>query len=152
RAAALEMGVEYVDLPTLFSQSDVISLHCPLTPENYHLLNQAAFDQMKDGVMIINTSRGGLVDSQAAIEALKTQKIGALGMDVYENERDLFFEDKSNDVIQDDVFRRLSACHNVLFTGHQAFLTAEALISISETTLGNLQQLEKGETCPNELA
>jgi D-lactate dehydrogenase len=146
------MGVEYVDLPTLFSQSDVISLHCPLTPENYHLLNQAAFDQMKDGVMIINTSRGGLVDSQAAIEALKTQKIGALGMDVYENERDLFFEDKSNDVIQDDVFRRLSACHNVLFTGHQAFLTAEALISISETTLGNLQQLEKGEACPNELA
>ena len=144
--------MEYVDLPTLFSQSDVISLHCPLTPENYHLLNQAAFDQMKDGVMIINTSRGGLVDSQAAIEALKTQKIGALGMDVYENERDLFFEDKSNDVIQDDVFRRLSACHNVLFTGHQAFLTAEALISISETTLGNLQQLEKGEACPNELA
>lgn len=144
--------MEYVDLPTLFSQSDVISLHCPLTPENYHLLNRAAFDQMKDGVMIINTSRGGLVDSQAAIEALKTQKIGALGMDVYENERDLFFEDKSNDVIQDDVFRRLSACHNVLFTGHRAFLTAEALISISETTLGNLQQLEKGETCPNELA
>ena len=150
-AAALELGVEYVDLQTLFSQSDVISLHCPLTPENYHLLNQSAFDQMKDGVMIINTSRGGLVDSQAAIEALKTQKIGALGMDVYENERDLFFEDKSNDVIQDDVFRRLSACHNVLFTGHQAFLTAEALISISETTLGNLQQLEKGEACPNEL-
>jgi D-lactate dehydrogenase len=141
-AAALELGVEYVDLPTLFSQSDVISLHCPLTPENYHLLNQTAFDQMKDGVMIINTSRGGLIDSQAAIEALKTQKIGALGMDVYENERDLFFEDKSNDVIR-MTFRRLSACHNVLFTGHQAFLTAEALISISETTLGNLQQLEK---------
>ena len=150
-AAALELGVEYVDLPTLFSQSDVISLHCPLTPENYHLLNQTAFEQMKDGVMIINTSRGGLIDSQAAIEALKTQKIGALGMDVYENERDLFFEDKSNDVIQDDVFRRLSACHNVLFTGHQAFLTAEALISISETTLGNLQQLENGEACPNEI-
>ena len=139
-------------LDEIYANSDVISLHCPLTPENYHLLNQAAFDQMKDGVMIINTSRGGLVDSQAAIEALKTQKIGALGMDVYENERDLFFEDKSNDVIQDDVFRRLSACHNVLFTGHQAFLTAEALISISETTLGNLQQLEKGEACPNELA
>ncbi|NUW58169.1 2-hydroxyacid dehydrogenase [Cronobacter muytjensii] len=150
-AAALELGVEYVDLKTLFSQSDVITLHCPLTPENYHLLNQNAFEQMKDGVMIINTSRGGLVDSQAAIEALKSQKIGALGMDVYENERDLFFEDKSNDVIQDDVFRRLSACHNVLFTGHQAFLTEEALISISETTLENLRQLERGETCPNEL-
>lgn len=86
---------------------------------------------MKDGVMVINTSRGALIDSQAAIDALKHQKIGALGLDVYENERDLFFEDKSNDVIQDDVFRRLSACHNVLFTGHQAFLTAEALISIS---------------------
>ncbi|CCJ75361.1 2-hydroxyacid dehydrogenase [Cronobacter muytjensii] len=150
-AAALELGVEYVDLKTLFSQSDVITLHCPLTPENYHLLNQNAFEQMKDGVMIINTSRGGLVDSQAAIEALKSQKIGALGMDVYENERDLFFEDKSNDVIQDDVFRRLSACHNVLFTGHQAFLTEEALISISETTLENLRQLERGEACPNEL-
>ncbi|EOW6872158.1 2-hydroxyacid dehydrogenase [Cronobacter turicensis] len=150
-AAALEIGVEYVDLPTLLAQSDVISLHCPLTPENYHLLNQSAFEQMKDGVMIINTSRGALIDSQAAIEALKCQKIGALGMDVYENERDLFFEDKSNDVIQDDVFRRLSACHNVLFTGHQAFLTEEALISISETTLGNLRQLEQGQPCPNEL-
>ncbi|EYH84838.1 D-lactate dehydrogenase, partial [Salmonella enterica subsp. enterica serovar Heidelberg str. N189] len=113
--------------------------------------NHAAFDQMKNGVMVINTSRGALIDSQAAIEALKNQKIGSLGMDVYENERDLFFEDKSNDVIQDDVFRRLSACHNVLFTGHQAFLTAEALISISETTLQNLSQLEKGEACPNAL-
>lgn len=149
--AALELGAEYVDLPTLFAESDVISLHCPLTNDNYHMLNRSSFEQMKDGVMIINTSRGGLVDSQAAIEALKTQKIGALGMDVYENERDLFFEDKSNDVIQDDVFRRLSACHNVLFTGHQAFLTAEALISISETTLENLRQLEKGEHCPNAL-
>ena len=101
--------------------------------------------------MIINTSRGRLIDSQAAIEALKTQKISALGMDVYENERDLFFEDKSNDVIQDDVFRRLSACHNVLFTGHQAFLTAEALISISETTLGEFASTRKGEACPNAI-
>ncbi len=150
-AAALELGVEYVDLPTLFANADVITLHCPLTSDNYHLLNRDSFAQMKDGVMIINTSRGGLVDSQAAIEALKTQKIGALGMDVYENERDLFFEDKSNDVIQDDIFRRLSACHNVLFTGHQAFLTAEALISISETTLENLRQLENGDVCPNTL-
>ena len=150
-AAALELGVEYVDLATLYKESDVISLHCPLTDENYHLLNREAFDQMKDGVMVINTSRGALIDSQAAIDALKHQKIGALGLDVYENERDLFFEDKSNDVIQDDVFRRLSACHNVLFTGHQAFLTAEALISISETTLGNLQQVANGETCPNAI-
>ncbi|WP_147198074.1 2-hydroxyacid dehydrogenase [Pantoea sp. MBD-2R] len=148
---ALELGAEYVDIKTLFRESDVISLHCPLTPENNHLLNMAAFQQMKDGVMIINTSRGGLIDSQAAIDALKLQKIGSLGMDVYENERDLFFEDKSNDVIQDDVFRRLSACHNVLFTGHQAFLTAEALTSIAKTTLENLKQLEKNQPCDNEL-
>lgn len=147
----LELGVEYVDLKTLFKEADVISLHCPMTPENHHLLNISAFEQMKDGVMIINTSRGGLIDSQAAIDALKQQKIGSLGMDVYENERDLFFEDKSNDVIQDDIFRRLSACHNVLFTGHQAFLTAEALTSIAETTLENLKQLESNQACPNEL-
>ncbi|WP_130835592.1 2-hydroxyacid dehydrogenase [[Erwinia] mediterraneensis] len=150
-AQALDLGAEYVDLPSLFAQSDVITLHCPLTAENHHLLNQSAFSQMKDGVMIINTSRGGLIDSQAAIDALKQQKIGSLGMDVYENERDLFFEDKSNDVIQDDLFRRLSACHNVLFTGHQAFLTAEALTAISETTLSNLSQLSKGEPCPNQV-
>ncbi|QKJ87235.1 2-hydroxyacid dehydrogenase [Paramixta manurensis] len=149
---ALALGAEYVDIHTLFQQSDVISLHCPLTPENHHLLDNHAFAQMKDGVMIINTSRGGLIDSQAAIEALKQQKIGALGMDVYENERDLFFEDKSNDVIQDDVFRRLSACHNVLFTGHQAFLTAEALTAISHTTLENLQQLVNGTPCANSIS
>lgn len=148
---ALELGAEYVDLDTLYAESDVISLHCPLTPENHHLLNTDAFAAMKDGVMIINTSRGGLIDSSAAIDALKQQKIGALGMDVYENERDLFFEDKSNDVIQDDIFRRLSACHNVLFTGHQAFLTEEALTSISETTLQNVSQLDRGEPCPNQL-
>ncbi|MDE9461059.1 2-hydroxyacid dehydrogenase [Xenorhabdus bovienii] len=145
----LELGVKYVDLDTLYAESDVISLHCPMTPENHHLLDETAFNKMKDGVMIINTSRGALIDSIAAINALKQQKIGALGMDVYENERDLFFEDKSNDVIQDDIFRRLSSCHNVLFTGHQAFLTEEALTSISETTLQNIQQLTSGKSCPN---
>lgn len=150
-AQALELTIEYVDLKTLYAQSDVITLHCPLTPENHHLLNAEAFTMMKDGVMIINTSRGGLIDSAAAIEALKQQKIGALGMDVYENERGLFFEDKSNDVIKDDVFRRLSACHNVLFTGHQAFLTEEALTSIAETTLKNIEQISGGEPCPNLL-
>lgn len=145
---AQALGAEYVDLKTLYAESDVISLHCPITPENHHLLNEAAFAQMKDGVMVINTSRGGLIDSQAAIEALKQQKIGALGLDVYENERTLFFIDNSNDVIQDDVFRRLSACHNVLFTGHQAFLTEEALISIAGTTLQSLRQISLGEECP----
>lgn len=145
---AQALGAEYVDLKTLYAESDVISLHCPITPENHHLLNEAAFAQMKDGVMVINTSRGGLIDSQAAIEALKQQKIGALGLDVYENERTLFFIDNSNDVIQDDVFRRLSACHNVLFTGHQAFLTEEALTSIAGTTLQSLRQISLGEECP----
>lgn len=148
---ALEMGTEYVDLATLYAQSDVITLHCPLTADNHHMLNAESFSQMKDGVMIINTSRGALLDASAAIDALKQQKIGALGMDVYENERDLFFEDKSNEVVLDDVFRRLSSCHNVLFTGHQAFLTSEALTSISETTLENLAQLSKGEPCANQV-
>ncbi|MBG6029864.1 2-hydroxyacid dehydrogenase [Proteus hauseri] len=149
--AVLDLGAEYVDLATLYANSNVISLHCPLTADNHHLLNEAAFAQMKDGVMIINTSRGALVDSAAAINALKQGKIGALGMDVYENERDLFFEDKSNDVIQDDIFRRLSSCHNVLFTGHQAFLTEEALISISETTLHNIKDVASGNECANQI-
>ncbi|MGL4486911.1 MAG: 2-hydroxyacid dehydrogenase [Yersinia sp. (in: enterobacteria)] len=146
---ALALGAEYVCLDELYAQSDVISLHCPMTSDNYHLLNKESFDKMKDGVMIINTSRGGLIDSAAAIKALKQQKIGALGMDVYENERDLFFEDKSNDVIQDDIFRRLSSCHNVLFTGHQAFLTEEALTSISNITMQNIAQLNNNQPCPN---
>ncbi|KGD73082.1 lactate dehydrogenase [Tatumella morbirosei] len=149
---ALDLQVEYTDIPTLLEQSDIISLHCPLNSANHHLLDAAAFSRMKDGVMIINTSRGGLIDSQAAIDALKQQKIGALGMDVYENERDLFFEDKSNDVIQDDIFRRLSSCHNVLFTGHQAFLTTEALSAIAQVTLNNLQQLAQGQSCNNQVS
>lgn len=138
-------------MKTLYAQSDVITLHCPMVPENHHLLDTAAFAMMKNGVMVINTSRGALIDPVAAIDALKQQKIGTLGMDVYENERDLFFEDKSNDVIQDDIFRRLSACHNVLFTGHQAFMTEEALTSISQTTLQNVNQLDRGERCLNQL-
>ncbi|TCJ98677.1 D-lactate dehydrogenase [Volucribacter psittacicida] len=142
---AEELGATYVELDELYHRSKIITLHCPATPENYHLLNKTAFDKMQDGVMIINTSRGTLIDTQAAIEALKQGKIGALGMDVYENERELFFEDKSNEVIQDDVFRRLSACHNVLLTGHQAFLTEEALTSIANVTLANIQDIkEKG--------
>ncbi|MDF5473975.1 NAD(P)-dependent oxidoreductase, partial [Vibrio parahaemolyticus] len=128
---ALEMGARYCSLEEIYANADIISLHCPMSEENYHLLNEKAFAQMKDGVMIINTSRGELLDSLAAIEALKQGKIGALGLDVYDNEKDLFFQDKSNDVIVDDVFRRLSACHNVLFTGHQAFLTHEALNNIA---------------------
>lgn len=144
-----ELGGQYVSLDELYARAHIISLHCPATPENYHLLNETAFNKMRDGVMIINTSRGALIDSQAAIEALKRQKIGALGMDVYENERELFFEDKSNDVITDDVFRRLSSCHNVLFTGHQAFLTEEALNNISDVTLSNILEIEQTGKCVN---
>ncbi|MGL4474160.1 MAG: 2-hydroxyacid dehydrogenase [Shewanella sp.] len=132
--AVIALGVEYVSLDEMFPVCDIISLHCPLTAENHHLLCQASFDKMKPGMMVINTSRGGLLNAVDAMEALKLGKIGSLGLDVYENEKDLFFQDKSNEIIQDDVFRRLSACHNVVFTGHQAFLTAEALDSIAETT------------------
>ena len=149
--AAVDLGAEYVDLDTLFRESDVISLHCPLFKENYHLLNAESFAKMKKGVMIINTSRGGLLDSTAAIEALKQGTIGALGLDVYEEEQELFFEDKSNEVITDDVFRRLSACHNVLFTGHQAFLTKEALLAIASTTLDNVRSFLAGNTNGNEV-
>lgn len=147
--AVEELGAEYVELDELYARSHVITLHCPATPENYHLLNREAFAKMKDGVMIINTSRGSLIDTPAAIDALKQRKIGALGMDVYENERDLFFEDKSNEVILDDVFRRLSSCHNVLLTGHQAFLTEEALTSIADVTLSNVYKLKSGKECEN---
>lgn len=148
---AVELGVTYTSLDDIYQQADVITLHCPMTQENYHMLNEGAFDKMRDGVMIINTSRGELLNSKDAIEALKNSKIGSLGIDVYENEKDLFFEDKSNDVIKDDVFRRLSACHNVLFTGHQAFLTEEALGNIAYTTLSNMDHFEAGTTSGNEL-
>ncbi|MGR5062546.1 2-hydroxyacid dehydrogenase [Photobacterium sp. DNB22_13_2] len=148
---AIELGVEYTSLEKIYHQADVITLHCPMTEENYHMLNADAFAKMRDGVMIINTSRGELLNSKDAIEALKNSKIGSLGIDVYENEKDLFFEDKSNDVIKDDVFRRLSACHNVLFTGHQAFLTEEALGNIADTTLSSMKQFESGQRSGNEL-
>ncbi|MFZ3406643.1 2-hydroxyacid dehydrogenase [Vibrio chagasii] len=148
---AVELGAKYVELDELYKKSDVISLHCPMSKENYHLLDANAFEKMKDGVMIVNTSRGELLDSTAAIEALKQSKIGALGLDVYDNEKELFFQDKSNDVIVDDVFRRLSACHNVLFTGHQAFLTKDALFNIANTTLTSVDAFFAGNTSGNEL-
>ncbi|GGZ18087.1 D-lactate dehydrogenase [Shewanella chilikensis] len=145
------LGARYVTLDEMYQQSDIISLHCPLTVENRHLLNADSFAKMKPGMMVINTSRGGLLNAIDAMEALKLGQIGSLGLDVYENEKELFFEDKSNEVIQDDVFRRLSACHNVIFTGHQAFLTEEALGAIAHTTLSNVQKLLSGERSGNEL-
>ena len=149
---AIALGANYVSLDQLFTQSDVITLHCPLTEENQHLLNQDSFAKMKEGVMIINTSRGALLNAKDSIEALKQGKIGGLGLDVYEEEDSLFFKDHSSEIITDDVFRRLSSCHNVIFTGHQAFLTKEALTSIAQTTLDNLQYFAAGRCNGNEIS
>jgi len=148
---AKALGAEYVSLETLFAESDVISLHCPLMDDNKHLLNKKTFDLMKTGVIIINTSRGGLLNANDAIEALKAGQIGGLGLDVYEEEEHLFFNDHSSEIITDDTFRRLSACHNVIFTGHQAFLTKEALTSIAQTTLNNLLELETNNSSSNQV-
>jgi D-lactate dehydrogenase len=144
-----ELGMRYVDLDELWSTSDVISLNCPLTPETHHLVSAPAIDRMKPGVMIVNTGRGALVDTQAVIEGLKSGRIGALALDVYEEEGELFFEDRSGQVLTDDVFARLLTFPNVLVTAHQAFLTREALDAIAETTLSNLDDLEAGRPCPN---
>jgi D-lactate dehydrogenase len=138
-----ELGVEYVELDDLFARSDIISLHTPLTPDTHHLIDQDALDQMQDGVMLLNTSRGALIDTQVVIEALKSGSVGALGLDVYEEEGDLFFEDLSSDVIQDDTFARLLTFPNVLITGHQAFFTEEAMSNIAETTLSNVTAFEE---------
>lgn len=146
-----ELGATYVPLSRLLSESDIVTLHCPLTPETRHVINGAALDQMKKGVTLINTSRGGLVDTVAVIEALKSGKIGLLGLDVYEEEADLFFEDLSDRVLQDDVFSRLLTFPNVIVTGHQGFFTEEALAAIAETTLGNVTAFERGEPLVNEV-
>ncbi|NLN26663.1 MAG: 2-hydroxyacid dehydrogenase [Firmicutes bacterium] len=148
----VQMGVRYTSLEELLRRSDIISLHCPLTPETYHLINENTLRMMKDGVMLINTSRGALIDTQAVIEALKTGKVGYLGLDVYEEEADLFFEDLSNRVVQDDVFARLTTFPNVLVTGHQGFFTHEALTNIAETTLANVTAFERGLRSGNEVS
>jgi len=147
----LELGVEYVDLQRLYQESDVISLHCPLTPTTHHLINAGAINQMKPGVTLINTSRGGLVDTQAVIKGLKSRHLGGLALDVYEEEADLFFEDLSNQVIADDDLMRLTTFPNVIVTGHQAFLTREALQNIAQTTAANLAQLQHSIPCENRL-
>lgn len=145
------LGVSYVSLTDLFGASDIITLHCPLTPHTYHLINAAALEQMRFGVMMINTSRGALIETESVIQALKSGKIGYLGLDVYEQEADLFFEDLSNTVIQDDVFQRLLTFPNVLITGHQAFFTENAIKNIAETTLANISDFEQGRPCANQV-
>ncbi len=138
----MPVPVDFVPLKDLFAASDIITFHCPLTPETHHLINHAAIEAMKPGVVLINTSRGAVVDSAALISGLKSDKIGALGLDVYEEEADFFFEDISNRGIQDDVFARLITFPNVLITGHQGFFTREAMIAIAETTIANINAFE----------
>ena len=145
------IGVEYMALSQLFSQSDIITLHCPLTPETHHLVNQNAIAQMKPHVMLINTSRGALIDTKAVITALKSSRISALGLDVYEQESELFFEDRSNRILQDDTFARLMTFPNVIITGHQAFFTEDAMKAIAEVTLTNITQIEQRQICENEI-
>lgn len=144
-------NVSYVDAHTVFKQSDIISLHAPLTKETRYVVRQETIELMKDGVMIINTSRGGLLNTKDVINSLKTGKIGYLGLDVYEEESKLFFEDHSQDILQDDAISRLLTFRNVLITSHQGFLTDTALKNIADTTISNLDCFAKNGPCANEL-
>jgi D-lactate dehydrogenase len=139
----IALGGRYVALPELLAGSDVISLHCPLTSATHHIIGSSAIEQMKRGVMLINTSRGAVIDTPAAIEGLKSGRIGSLGLDVYEEEDELFFEDKSDELIYDDVFARLLTFPNVLITGHQGFFTVDALTAIAETTIANIDSFAR---------
>jgi D-lactate dehydrogenase len=150
-AEVAALGAGYTTLERLLAESDVVTLHCPLTPETHHLMNADAFRLLRRGGMLINTSRGGLVDTRAAIDALKSGHLGSLAIDVYEEEADLFFEDLSGTVLRDDVFARLLTFPNVVITAHQAFLTTEALDAIAATTLASVTAFEAGEPLENEV-
>lgn len=143
--------VEYVDLDALIQKSDVISLHCPLTEETKHIIDKSSIEKMKKGVVILNTSRGALIDTDALLEGIKSRKIGAACLDVYEEESDIFFEDFSGHIVEDDTLARLISMPNVIVTSHQAFLTEEALSNIAETTVKNILQFSKTGACENEL-
>ncbi len=144
-------GAKYVDLPELLKQSDIISLHCPLLPATRYLINQTTIAQMKQGVMLINTSRVQLVDTRAVIDGIKTGKIGYVGLDVYEEEEEIFFQDYSDEIIQDDTFQLLQSFQNVVITAHQAFFTKNALTSIAQTTIANISSWEQGSELTNEV-
>lgn len=146
-----DSGINYVELDDLYRKSDVISLHCPLTRESCHMINKDSIARMKDGVVIINTSRGSLIRSEDLLVAIKEHKIGAAGLDVYEEETELFFEDYSNEIIQDDVIARLLSMPNVIVTSHQAFLTNEALENIAKTTLDNIKSFYEDKELANEV-
>ena len=143
------LGLTYVDLPELLAKSDVISLHCPLTEETHHMINGESIAQMKPGTILINTSRGGLIDTEALIDGIKTGQVYGAGLDVYEEEGDLFYEDFSGHVIQDDTLIRLIAMPNVIVTSHQAYLTKEALDNIANTTVNNIRKFFAGESSPD---
>ena len=148
---AKELGFEFVDLDTLYKESDIISLNCPLTKETQYMINRNSMAKMKDGVMIVNTGRGMLIDSADLIEALKDKKVGAAALDVYEEEAEYFFEDLSDKVIEDDILGRLLSFHNVLITSHQAYFTQEAVEAITKTTLNNIQDFIDGKPLVNEV-
>ena len=148
---AAREGIKYVSLDELYAGSDIISLHCPLTKETEYIINDEAISKMKNGVMMINTGRGKLIDTQALIKGLKSKKIGSAGLDVYEEESEYFFEDRSNRVMDDDVLARLLSFNNVVVTSHQAFFTQEALENIAETTLKNIQDFIEGRELVNEV-
>ncbi|MET0364444.1 MAG: 2-hydroxyacid dehydrogenase [Sphingobium sp.] len=150
-AALIAMGVRYVPRETLLAESDIVTLHCPLTPDTRHLIDAAALERARPGVQIVNTSRGALIDTAALIAALKSHKVGGVALDVYEQEADLFFENLSDEIVQDDVFQRLLTFPNVLVTGHQAFLTEEALTAIAETTLRSLADAGAGRALVNRV-
>jgi D-lactate dehydrogenase len=150
-AYAREVGIEYADLDTIYRSSDILTLHCPLTPETKHLINAEAIAKMKRGVMLINTSRGLLIDSKALVDGLKSRQIGFAGLDVYEEETDYFFEDFSTKVITDDVLARLLSFNNVLITAHQGFFTKEALGAIASETLANIKGFFDGSGMPHEI-
>ena len=143
--------VKYVTLDELFKESDIISLHCPLTDQTHHIINEESINKCKKGVVIINTSRGALVDAEALLAAIKSRKVGAACLDVYEEESELFFEDFSGHIIDDDILARLISMPNVIVTSHQAFLTEEALSNIAETTVNNIVEFFNTGKCPNEI-
>jgi D-lactate dehydrogenase len=145
------LGTRYVTFDALLAQADMITLHCPLTPDNKHMIDASAMRKMRNGVMLINTSRGALIDTPVVIEALKSGKVGDLGLDVYEEEEQIFFEDRSGLIISDDVFSRLLTFPNVIITGHQAFFTREALENIAATTIDNITKFKSGLALDNRV-
>jgi D-lactate dehydrogenase len=148
---AEQEGIRYVALDEIYSQSDIISLHCPLTEQTHHMINKEAIDKMKEGVMIINTGRGQLINTEALIDGLKRKKIGAAGLDVYEEEAHYFYKDTSDKIISDDVLARLLSFNNVILTSHQGFFTREALENIARTTLQNIKDYENNIPLVNEV-